>query len=184
MPPKGHLPFDLHVLGLPLAFILSQDQTLLCKVLSFSFLSFCLDSDLSSRIDKVVLIVLLTFQTLLGSFVQRTFAQQLPFVFNRHRSRCFASAKVHLFPFRTTLLWKKIHLFLTFSLYAENHSVRETFFSGFTCFCDEKRGFLPILRRFSDRKGRKISQNRDFSRKIGAVQRVFSWREIRKYGTP
>ena len=26
--PKGPLPFDLHVLGLPLAFILSQDQTL------------------------------------------------------------------------------------------------------------------------------------------------------------
>ena len=26
------LPFDLHVLGLPLAFILSQDQTLRCKI--------------------------------------------------------------------------------------------------------------------------------------------------------
>ena len=26
------LPFDLHVLSLPLAFILSQDQTLHCKV--------------------------------------------------------------------------------------------------------------------------------------------------------
>jgi hypothetical protein len=25
-------PFDLHVLGLPLAFILSQDQTLHCKI--------------------------------------------------------------------------------------------------------------------------------------------------------
>ena len=28
------LPFDLHVLGLPLAFILSQDQTLRCNKLS------------------------------------------------------------------------------------------------------------------------------------------------------
>jgi hypothetical protein len=28
-----HLPLDLHVLGLPLAFILSQDQTLHCIVL-------------------------------------------------------------------------------------------------------------------------------------------------------
>ena len=28
MNPKTHNPFDLHVLGLPLAFILSQDQTL------------------------------------------------------------------------------------------------------------------------------------------------------------
>ena len=32
MPPKGHLPYDLHVLGLPLAFILSQDQTLRCTI--------------------------------------------------------------------------------------------------------------------------------------------------------
>ena len=32
MPPKGHLPSDLHVLGLPLAFILSQDQTLRCSI--------------------------------------------------------------------------------------------------------------------------------------------------------
>ena len=31
-PPKGRLPFDLHVLGLPLAFILSQDQTLRCNI--------------------------------------------------------------------------------------------------------------------------------------------------------
>ena len=31
-PPKGILPFDLHVLGLPLAFILSQDQTLRCII--------------------------------------------------------------------------------------------------------------------------------------------------------
>ena len=31
-PPKGPVPFDLHVLGLPLAFILSQDQTLRCTI--------------------------------------------------------------------------------------------------------------------------------------------------------
>ena len=30
--PKDPLPFDLHVLGLPLAFILSQDQTLHCII--------------------------------------------------------------------------------------------------------------------------------------------------------
>ena len=29
--PKTMLPLDLHVLSLPLAFILSQDQTLHCK---------------------------------------------------------------------------------------------------------------------------------------------------------
>jgi hypothetical protein len=42
------LPLDLHVLGLPLAFILSQDQTLRCKNIEFfvlfrfdDFISYC-----------------------------------------------------------------------------------------------------------------------------------------------
>ena len=38
-PPKGRLPFDLHVLGLPLAFILSQDQTLRCTIVLAFFCS-------------------------------------------------------------------------------------------------------------------------------------------------
>ena len=37
MSPRGHLPFDLHVLGLPLAFILSQDQTLHCIIVVLKF---------------------------------------------------------------------------------------------------------------------------------------------------
>src|SRR5690606_26204673 len=32
LPPESGIPSDLHVLGLPLAFILSQDQTLHCKL--------------------------------------------------------------------------------------------------------------------------------------------------------
>ena len=37
--PEGRFPFDLHVLGLPPAFILSQDQTLRCTIaLALSFL--------------------------------------------------------------------------------------------------------------------------------------------------
>ena len=36
--PEGALPFDLHVLGLPLAFILSQDQTLRCNIVLLCFL--------------------------------------------------------------------------------------------------------------------------------------------------
>ena len=35
--PKAALPFDLHVLGLPLAFILSQDQTLRCTIVFSCF---------------------------------------------------------------------------------------------------------------------------------------------------
>ncbi len=31
------LPFDLHVLGLPLAFILSQDQTLHCCIVKYFY---------------------------------------------------------------------------------------------------------------------------------------------------
>ena len=34
--PERCLPFDLHVLGLPLAFILSQDQTLHCKLSNYT----------------------------------------------------------------------------------------------------------------------------------------------------
>ena len=45
------MPLDLHVLSLPLAFILSQDQTLLCiKVLSISlYLAVC-----PARIDRYI----------------------------------------------------------------------------------------------------------------------------------
>ena len=35
--PKDRLPSDLHVLGLPLAFILSQDQTLRCSIVLLKF---------------------------------------------------------------------------------------------------------------------------------------------------
>ena len=38
------LPLDLHVLGLPLAFILSQDQTLRCKNFEF-YVVLCLTSN-------------------------------------------------------------------------------------------------------------------------------------------
>src|SRR3546814_3998689 len=41
--PESFLPFDLHVLSLPLAFILSQDQTLRCSCSSFRSLRIQLD---------------------------------------------------------------------------------------------------------------------------------------------
>ena len=46
-PPKGILPYDLHVLGLPLAFILSQDQTLRCTIV----LLFVFTLNLGFRLD-------------------------------------------------------------------------------------------------------------------------------------
>ena len=48
------LPFDLHVLGLPLAFILSQDQTLHCKM-------FVCPSPIISQIELVLIISMLVF---------------------------------------------------------------------------------------------------------------------------
>ena len=49
-PPKGILPFDLHVLGLPLAFILSQDQTLRCTIV----FCFCFSLNLGFRLDVLL----------------------------------------------------------------------------------------------------------------------------------
>ena len=54
--PKGRIPYDLHVLGLPLAFILSQDQTLRCSIvllvsilnLGFRFRSKCVPFPVSA----------------------------------------------------------------------------------------------------------------------------------------
>ena len=44
-----HIPSDLHVLGLPLAFILSQDQTLHCIMSSF-----ITDPIINNRICKII----------------------------------------------------------------------------------------------------------------------------------
>ena len=66
---SGALPLDLHVLGLPLAFILSQDQTLLCIFLFLSFLF--LFSDLSS---ELTFLSFLTSQTFWLIFSKNFFA--------------------------------------------------------------------------------------------------------------
>jgi len=41
-PSEDVLPLDLHVLGLPLAFILSQDQTLRCNYKNLNFARYLL----------------------------------------------------------------------------------------------------------------------------------------------
>jgi hypothetical protein len=45
-------PFDLHVLGLPLAFILSQDQTLHCKIFLHHGEPWLMSSANPTRIDE------------------------------------------------------------------------------------------------------------------------------------
>ncbi len=47
------LPFDLHVLGLPLAFILSQDQTLHCN--SIIYYQFLFDPNPSFKVLRLSL---------------------------------------------------------------------------------------------------------------------------------
>ena len=52
-------PFDLHVLGLPLAFILSQDQTLHCKKFLASAEAEPMSSADPTRIDELISCTLL-----------------------------------------------------------------------------------------------------------------------------
>ena len=98
-PPKGGLPFDLHVLGLPLAFILSQDQTLHCILLYFKL--FCSTWRIHLFVSPLEFSRFLTFQTmlLLAHCFQRTC---------NLRFLSIADAKVHTFLFHATLFAKKI----------------------------------------------------------------------------
>ena len=86
------LPLDLHVLSLPLAFILSQDQTLHCKNCSFYLLdsSSHLPPCLNRMVDTRYLFLLIRFYEL--SFSCRKRVQ-----------------KYNLFPNRQNIFSKKIH---------------------------------------------------------------------------
>ena len=128
--PKGALPSDLHVLGLPLAFILSQDQTLLCTiVLTFSFLcsigpalvhvyAFCLylhgTASLRPPMDLSCWLLKLSKNPRLRS---------APSCLSPLSS---AGAKVELFPIRNTLPQGFFRLFCTFSASSPQHAVRQT----------------------------------------------------------
>ena len=59
--PKEMLPLDLHVLSLPLAFILSQDQTLRCIYKKFKYLS---PRFSSQKLTKLVHLAFLCFKIL------------------------------------------------------------------------------------------------------------------------
>ena len=87
------IPSDLHVLGLPLAFILSQDQTLHC-------IMFCLFTDpiINNRICKylVIWIVLSLHAFTLFPFV--VFFLQYPFSLchnHNHASLCFRNSSCY-----------------------------------------------------------------------------------------
>ena len=97
------LPFDLHVLGLPLAFILSQDQTLLC-IFFISFFSF----PVLGSIFGINFSLFPYLSDFLAHLLKELFRFRLPLpLFFPLPSPSLANAKLHLFSFSTTL-------FLTF----------------------------------------------------------------------
>ena len=89
-PPKGILPFDLHVLGLPLAFILSQDQTLHCIIVVLSFFPVF-------RVPLLLQVYLACFLCWLQTF--KELRPCLPACLPRGAK---TAAKLQLFPLQTT----------------------------------------------------------------------------------
>ena len=71
------LPLDLHVLSLPLAFILSQDQTLRCIYKKFKYLS--LQMLFSQKSTKLVHLAFFIF---ILSFMLQNVKE--PFIKNQH----------------------------------------------------------------------------------------------------
>ena len=112
--PKVSIPYDLHVLGLPLAFILSQDQTLRCTIVLLIVFS---ESRVPPRylppVSRGSLIPRAASRGagvfVLASDFQRTFRFPSPFFRNPSLSGK-AGAKVQLFSLRATsfLLFLKI----------------------------------------------------------------------------
>ena len=93
------LPLDLHVLGLPLAFILSQDQTLLCI---FLFLSFSFP--VLGSIFGINFSLFPYLSDFLAHLLKELFHFRLPLtLFFPIPSPSLANAKLHLFSFSTTL---------------------------------------------------------------------------------
>jgi hypothetical protein len=72
-------PFDLHVLGLPLAFILSQDQTLHCKIFLHPSELGLMSSANPTRINEFNLNVtfLLTYVSILTICLFQSFKERL-----------------------------------------------------------------------------------------------------------
>ena len=92
------LPLDLHVLSLPLAFILSQDQTLHCKNCLFYHLT-------RLRVSHISLYVCRHTLSLSSHPFQCTVA--FPRVFNNPRFSAKADAKIQPFPKHQNIFSKK-----------------------------------------------------------------------------
>ena len=86
------LPLDLHVLSLPLAFILSQDQTLLCI---YTFIKFQFDPDsfilirinaLDSKNSRYLLVLIFQYCQRTFCFIQKRAAKVTTFSFSANFS--------------------------------------------------------------------------------------------------
>ena len=96
--PEGEIPYDLHVLGLPLAFILSQDQTLHCIIVVLLIILFRVPLLLSS---------LPCLLLMLASDFQRTFAP-LPRCLPSGRKRLQNYSFLHYKQQKSNIFFKKI----------------------------------------------------------------------------
>jgi hypothetical protein len=113
------IPSDLHVLGLPLAFILSQDQTLHCKMSSLFT-----DPIINNRICKLYLFLLQ---------IHFLFCNQITLNFQfRVRSPFICMKALLLLPFRTELS-ATLHDFLFLKRTLAPHPLGSAFIF-FPCF--------------------------------------------------
>ena len=115
------LPLDLHVLGLSLAFILSQDQTLRC-ISNVSFLY--LQSDSRPKLTSFFLL----YYTCFFSVLSMNCALRFPF--GRAVVLSKSDAKVHSFYHSLQIFWQLFyaikHTFPSTSLFP--HTYKQTFF--------------------------------------------------------
>ena len=135
--PEGHLPFDLHVLGLPLAFILSQDQTLHCIIVllicffpEITGLAVCSFRLSSLPAPRLAADAPLTFLCWPSSF-QRTLANLSHF--SAPRSSRLRVQKYYIFPYLQQLFS------LFFKLFPSALSVREINFTYFAIIAAWRR---------------------------------------------
>src|SRR5512133_2295199 len=77
-PDCSGIPFDLHVLGLPLAFILSQDQTLRCKLKVKIFSSSDVTLDLICVTFLVLPFSIFSMNSALRLFIYSSFIARNP----------------------------------------------------------------------------------------------------------
>ena len=96
---SSSIPSDLHVLGLPLAFILSQDQTLHCKM-------FCLNPD--PTLLKIEIWLFVYLYTVFSSYIWSLLSlliETITLVISPATLTCYFLKELYRFPISVQLLY-------------------------------------------------------------------------------